>query len=371
MQFIDTFAKHKAEPRKSLDSYLKERRLALGKELKDRKKIYLDTKYWILLRDCKLGRSDQPILGRLLDMLQRGVTAQKLLCPISTDVFIEILKQTNEVNLRCTVKLVDTLSLGVSVLYRQERTRMELLYFLFKILRGEEKCLPPDVFVWTKLAYTLGFTTPRNTGFSPEDELLIQKVFLDQMWHLSLSDLVENMGIDVIRKMPRMSDISTELNKGKFSHTHENRSFKQMFLSELAGALDTMLPDLSEIFEYMYENFTGAITPREKVEPNLFRNIIYHGFRLNRFTTELPSIRIRATLHAAIRWDAMRKYKATDIHDINHAEAALPYFKVFLTERSLRDLVTRKSLNLHGIYNCQVLVDPAEALEAIERIVVK
>ena len=372
MRFVDTFGKHRNEPGKSLDAYLKERRLALGKSIADRHKIYLDTKYWLLLTDRKLGRFEDPVIARLSVLLEDGAQSGKLICPMSADIFLEILKQTDPVTLKCSVELIDTLSEGVSVLAPEERGQMELLHFAQKTLFSEASCHSPEVFGWTKLAYVLGFTSPHDTRFSPEEELVIQKGFLDQMWETSLADMIDTIGVNAIREMPRMPDISEHLNVGKLAHKSENDSFEAVFLSEVAGILDTLKPDFGEMFSYLEEGLGGGAAKKEILAsdgPQQFANLIYHGFRLRRFSTELPSIRIPATLQAAIRWEPNRKYKPTDMHDIRHAEVALPYFDTFLTERSLRHLLTRTDLGLDRLYRCTVISDPNRAVEKVEKIV--
>jgi hypothetical protein len=372
MRFVNTFGQHRNEPGKSLDAYLKERRLALGKSIAGRHKVYLDTKYWLLLRNLKLGRSEDPVIARLSSLLEDGVQSGQLICPISADIFLEILKQTDPVTLKCSVELIDTLSEGVSVLAPEERAQMELLHFVQKSLFGEASCQSPEVFVWTKLAYVLGFTAPHDSPFSLEEELVKQKAFLDQMWEVSLADMIDTMGIKTIREMPRIPDISENLNAGKLAHASENDSFEAVFLSEVAGILDTLKPDFGKMFAYLYESLGGGATKKEisaSDGPHQFANLIYHGFRLKRFSTELPSVRIPATLQAAIRWEPNRKYNPTDMPDIGHAEVALPYFDTFLTEHSLRHLLTRTDLGLDRLYRCTVISDPNRAVEEVEKVI--
>ena len=247
-----------------------------------------------------------------------------------------------------------------------------MLHFVQKTLFSEASCHSPEVFVWTKLAYVLGFTAPHDMAFSPEEELVIQKAFLDQMWEVLLADVIETMGINAIREMPKMPDISEHLNVGKLAHANENDSFEAVFLSEVAGILDTLKPDFGEMFVYLYESLGGGATKKEISASDgaqQFANLIYHGFRLKSFSSELPSIRIPATIHAAVRWEPNRKYKPTDMHDIRHAEVALPYFDTFLTERSLRHLLTRTDLGLDRLYRCTVISHPNRAVEEVEKIV--
>lgn len=373
MRVVHTFEKHRRESGKSLETYLKERRLRLGESIAHRYKVYLDTKYWILLTDHRLGRRVKTAVGELSSLLEGGTTSGKLICPISADIFLEIIKQSDPTTLKCSVELIDTLSEGVSVLTPEERARMELLYFMRKNIFGEGSCHSQEVFVWTKLAYILGFMAPYDTPFSPEEELVIQKSFFDQMWSISLTDMIETMGLETVREMPSIPDISDDLNTGKFVHLSENSSFEEVFLSEIAGILDTFMDDFREMFVYLYKEMTGNAPAKCEVSacdgPRQFANLIYHGFRLKRFSTELPSLTIPATIHAAIRWERNRKYKPTDAHDFRHAETALPYFDAFLTENSLRHLLTRCDLGLDRLYNCTVISDPERAVEEVKKAV--
>lgn len=372
MRFVSTFDRHRKEPGKSLPAYAKERRLQLGKDIAERHKIYLDTKYWVLLRDHKLNRLASSTMARLSDLLHEGVRSRRLICPISGDVFAEILKQEDPATLQASVDLIDVLSEGVSTLARSERVRMELLYFTLTGRPDAVRYYPPETFVWTKLAYVLGFATPTRTPFPPEEDLMLQKAFLDQMWEMSLSDMINTLGADGVRQIPQMPDASEDLNRGKLSERRESPSLNQVILSEIAGLLSILESDVREMFTYLYKEKTGGARAQEDgsaaVEAREFMDLVYDGFRLKRFSTELPCLRIPATLHAAILCDPGRRYKKGDLTDIDHAETALPYFDMFLTEHSLRHLLTRSDLALDRLYDCIVISQPEDAVREIERI---
>jgi hypothetical protein len=103
MNFLDTFNKHESEPDKSMISYLKELQLKLGEKLSAVRKIYLDTKYWIYLREAELSHSDffsngnsfEEIL-KLLKLLKELRINNIAICPISSVLFSEILKNKKE-----------------------------------------------------------------------------------------------------------------------------------------------------------------------------------------------------------------------------------------------------------------------------------
>ncbi len=372
MKIDDTFEKHRSEPDITLEAYAKSVSLALGMKIKETIKIYLDTKYWLLLRNVVLNRANNKHLPDLLSLLRNGVQTKRIICPISEDIFVEVLKQSDPLTLKETVKLIDDLSKGVSILSEQERIRFETLYFILSNTKGTDSVYSPDVFVWTKLSYVLGTIHPTFTPFSLEDEIVIQKAFFDKMWTISLSEMVEIIGMDNILSMPQLNGLSTQLNYDKIKYAHENKSVKQLYLSELAGALDLYVPIFEDAMIYLYKKEYGHNpTIAEKESSNSGKqiaNAIYNLFNKNKLRKYFPTLVVGAGLHASVRWDLKRKYKKNDLHDFRHAQTALPYYDILLTEHSLKDLVSRKNIRLHEKYGCQVISDPYEAVEYLKEI---
>ncbi len=105
---------------------------------------------------------------------------------------------------------------------------------------------------------------------------------------------------------------------------------------------------------YIYEKNTGQrADPAETAKGEagrLVANMIYNGFRLNKLTSELPSLWLGAGFHAAVRWDLKRKFKANDMPDFRHAVAAIPYCDYLPDEKSLRHLVSDKNLRLETLF---------------------
>jgi len=370
MEHVDTLDRHLAEPNKSLKDYVKEKRSSLGCQLRNRKKVYLDTKYWILLRDSLLGIETNLSVKNLLELLESGVSSEYLICPIGAETFVEILRQTDETTLLKSVHLIDKLSQGVAILFHEERFSLELRYLVLKYLLEESSYHPPEEFVWTKLAYTLGFYTVGNTSFSQSEELALQKSFLDQMWQISLADMVTEIGINNLLNRPPLDNCSDELNRNKELLGDKCKSFEEVFLSEVKGLLDDMKPQFSELLLFLSERFPQLQISKEAANTpqsaQLFAYCIYHAFCHKWLSTELPFIHIHASIHAAIWMDSTRRYKPTDTPDFFHATAALPYFDVFLTERSLKHLLTRTDMALDKLYDCRVVARPSEATAEIE-----
>lgn len=372
MEFIDTFEKHKNESEKSLDDYFKELRLKLGKEMNNKIKIYLDTKYWIYLRDYIMGRNKDKNIKQIYELLHEGVDKDKLICPVSDAIFYEITQQTDSSTLKETVALIDSLSKGITIISSIERIKFEILYFIYSLNGWSNNLYSPDEFVWTKVSYLLGLTSFESKLFSREDERVIQKAFVDQMWTFSLTDIIDKLGMEALLRMPRINDISKQLNVDKVKYSHENNSFKQIFMSEVAGILDVIKPDIQEMLVYIYKEQFNKEPDATELESfkseEMFANVIYNVVDSNKIGLYLPTLIIIAKLHAGVRLDIQRKYRKNDQIDFQHASAALPYFDYFFTERSLMDLIKRKNINLQNVYHCRVFARSVEVLESLKSI---
>src|SRR4030042_4412186 len=116
MEHIDTLEFHKNNPGESVEKYVKRKRIELSHEISLCKKIYLDLKYWILLRDAWVRKNVEDNIIQLLHLIENLVKSGHAICPISTNTFWEIRKQTDIKTIEATVRLIDDLSRGVTIL---------------------------------------------------------------------------------------------------------------------------------------------------------------------------------------------------------------------------------------------------------------
>ena len=372
MKNVNTLEYHIKNPDVSVERYIKSKRIELAHEIQSAKKVYLDTNFWILLRDARIGKVTDNNIAQLLHVLEDLVAKNLAVCPISNDTFSEIFKQKDAKTLKASIQIIDDISKGIAILSAKERIDLEVFHFIGGKTKGSDSVYTLDELVWTKVAYVMGFVTPVLDSFPPDTNCAMQKAFIDQMWVITLSDFLEQMGVDTAIQIPQFLDISQELNKGKFAHINEQKSFKKIFLSELAGILELYKPDFQNLMEYIYESDTGQSLSRDEIASDdggrMVANLIYHAFRLNKIKSELPSFRISSGIHAAVRWDKGRKYKPNDIHDFHHATAAIPYCDYFLTEVNLRHLVYDKNLKLDTYFHCKTISDITDAIEELSKI---
>ncbi len=280
--------------------------------------------------------------------------------------------QSDPSTLITSSRLIDDLSQGVALISAEERIIFEILYFIHRLSKSKNSVYNPDLLVWSKVSYICGTYHPTPTQFSAEEELVIQKAFLDQMWSLDLTDMIEVIGMENILTMPRYSDISEKLNERKIKYANENNSFKQLFLSEIAEVIDLYQYQFENVLVYLFEKEKGykptAVEFEATNSGKQLANMIYHAFKKNKLGNYFPSIVIGAGLCASVRQDVARKFDSNDMSDFRHAQAALPYFDYFFTEHNLRDLVSRSNIEFDKKYNCNVLSDPVLAVECLTKI---
>ena len=309
------------------------------------------------------------LLTRVEQLVKNGNTV----CPLNADVYFEILKQQDPLTLRASVKLLDELSGGACLIPVTARLPLEVAHFCEMAFSGPARVYELHELVWTRPAYIIGFVTPDMHQLTRAQNVELQKRFVDHLWEMTLFGLLDVMDFSkaAARTYP-FNDISGPLNQGKLDHADVHKSFKSVFLSEVAGAVDVYKSEFADYFQYRFERDSGStLSDKVKAEDESgvgIANLICEAFRLDRAGKAFSTIRIGAGLHAALRWDRKRKYKANDLFDFRHAEAALPYCDYFFTERSLRNLLSDRNLHFEEYFPCKVYSDPVEALVAIASI---
>jgi hypothetical protein len=361
---------HSQYPDISIDRHVKSRVVELGQSLAGKHAIYLDVRYWLLLRNALLVNDNETPIGKLIGQLRDAVTSGKAFCPISESVFLELMKQSDQSSRLRTAKLIDELSLGVSLLSQRERVGTELAHFLYSSQNGAE-IHPLRHLVWTKLPYVLGFLHPMETAIDPPNLLAIQKAFFDKMWTIDLTKMIERLGSGPLPLDPRLDHIADKLNAGNAEHAGEIKSFQQALINEFSGVADLCADTATDIMVKIAVKQGHAAPDRNSAEWKRTRqicaNLVFHGLQAKPgLRHKLPTLYIEACLHAATRWDKKRKLVGNDIYDFNHASAAVAHCEAFLTEGPLKALLGSKHHGLASDFSCRAASDIPEAIDIIK-----
>jgi hypothetical protein len=361
---------HSQYPDISIDRHVKSRVVELGQSLAGRHAIYLDVRFWLLLRNALLANDNKTPIGKLVELLRDAVRCGKAFCPISESVFLELLKQSDPSSRLRTAKLIDEFSLGVSLLSQRERVGTELAHFFYSSQNGAE-VHPLRHLVWTKLPYVLGFLHPTETAIDPTTLLAIQKAFFDEMWTIDLAKMIERLGSAPLPLDPRLDHIADKLNAGNAEHAGEIKSFRQALTNEFSGVADLCADTAADIMVEMAVKQGHAAPVRNgdewKRTRQMCANVLFHGLQAKPgLRHKLPTLYIEACLHAATRWDKKRKLVGNDIYDFSHASAAVAHCEAFLTEGPLKALLGLKHHGLANEFSCRVASDIPEALDMVK-----
>lgn len=349
----------------ALDAYVRSRQLELANSLECKKAIYLDIKFWIILRDIVGGLRNDPVETELLSLLREGVAKGRLFCPISDSTFAELLKKADAKSRDLTADLIDELSLGITLIPYDLRAGTELAHFLHSA-RTPNEVYPLDQLVWSKLSYVMGSLHPQGTPFDPATELRMQKMFFDHMWTLSMREMIHRVGDHALPNPERFEALAQRLNELNAQHSAELRSFAQTYENEVHGILDVFMDVAIDIVCQMVRAEYGerpSLSPEQrKEEGRQLHNLLFAAFKREGTKDALPTLHILASLHAAIRWNSQQRLKANDFFDFQHATAALGYCDAFFTERPLRSLVTAGHIALDRRYECHVIASSEDAV---------
>ncbi len=361
---LDNFRYHLTTHDVSLEKYLRAKQIKLGQDVSSKSIVYLDTRFWLILREAYLGRSKCHRTRKLLQLLADHVSAGRVVCPMSEALFMEVQNQTDPVTRAATAKLVDELSAGVCLVPETNRFGQEFADLLYRLGPSKGDLHNVRELVWTKISYVLGFVTPTMDQFPDDVELALQKDLLDYLWTCPPSMVIGSFTPGDL--VPIYDGVSSKLNEGKFAHLGDHNSFKQVFMSEVDGILDGLHELVTDVLARYFEGSTGKEADCTDSRPaKLFSNLVREAIRRNKLSKFVPSLHISASLHAAVRWDKKRKYEDNDFFDFHHAVAALPYCDAFFTEGGLRMLVTRSDIHLDQTYQCRVANDVDDAIRII------
>lgn len=370
-----TLESHMASPEVSYEEYRRKKELECGKIVMARKSVYLDTRFWIHLRDADLGKPVHAIFDQLLTELRRGVAEGRIICPFAADILAEVYRQSDQTTRLATARLIDELSLNIALQSEPERLATELLHGIQSIRPSAPPQEPLRKLVWTRPSFVVGHIVPSTTAFDPATELALQKSFLDSIGRLGFFHQV--LGIDAATRQPKQfgqmwEELAERLNNLNIENSKELKPRKQIETEEFSGALEAYLPVLRNVIRQI---FIGEFneSPNHQTEAELenaasqIGGMICEAFRLGRLGGNFPTFTIRAGLATAVRWDRKRKYKPNDFHDFGHAAAALPYFDIFATERSLCHLLVT-DLKYGARFDTAIECDPCAILGRLAAI---
>ena len=341
----------------SLRSHVDQKTLELGRWVMSRRRIYLDLCFWIRAREAKLARSTNAEDYALLALLTDAVSAGRVVCTISDMIFLELLRQSDPSTRAATADLVDQLGKGISLIPHRDRFAIEVQHFIYDRIGLNQP--PLEECVWTKVGYVLGEIHP--TGLPPElNEVETQKGFFDYMWSFPIAKLISVIGD---REPPEtfFEEQAKRLNRLNAEHSHEIKSFAQVYRDEVYGVLEEAAPiALNAIRALAPPHLKGAAVSPEHL--NVARGVLRAAIAKREGRRALRTAHLGAAFHAAVRWNSGRQLTANDLPDLHHAQAGMGYCDAFFTDAPTRNLVQQNNLALAEDFGCEAFSTVSNAV---------
>jgi hypothetical protein len=342
--------KHRADRAMSPGDYLVQKRIELAHDIENKKLIYLDTKHWVNLCRVVQNSQDSPIYSEILGLLELLRQKSRICCPVSSSLFMELMKQNDIVTRRSTARIMDYLSGGVCIRYWLEQIQFEFVAHVHRTFNRElldESIIP----TWTKAGYWAGEHTIEFPKISIEESDLMEKVYIDLRWDMTFEDY-QSMP-DTTLPLDKFADAWAEAaNTSRGNQLTPKPVFSKLVKrsrNQLLSLLkDHLLPTLVALrggSAFGFENDLRAV-----LDP------IYEG----RDPNALPSMEILAGLDTAIAFELTRIVQAKDMLDFLHAAQALPYCDALFCDNFMAQKMKNRPLEFGKIYETEIGSRPEE-----------
>jgi len=350
-----------------MENYTQQFKIEIGDMVLKKYRIYIDTKYWIYLRDAFLGKESLikiEIYKKLRDLVKNEV----VICPLSPHIFLELMNIGDKEKRLSMAQVMDELSQQVCFISPLDIAGQELLSFV-RYFQAKDKGDPifnPVKYVFTKVPFVLGEFSLTLDGISDEQLNDMRVQFFDHLSKFTLVEMLKTIKDNFPQR--KSENLIAQLNKGK-DDNQDWKSFHEVFMQEIIGLLEVVKDDIAKLWIYLYANDKGcSITSEEIYESEsvkLLSSLIYQAFDQKKINRELPFFHINASLYAFIRYNKGQRFKENDLIDFSHTAWALPYCDAFFTEKRLHDWICNNMLEMDKIYGTRVLWREEEALNTL------
>lgn len=341
------------------DPYIRSRRVALGRWALDRRRVCLDTNFWIGLRKVALGRQEREEFKVLDCVIRHAVSTGLVVCPLAPAVFVELMTQEDANTRAVMASVIDELSCGIAL---QSDVTHRFLQ-LQNLLTGGNRAY--QVEGWTRISYPLGdiFPYEGSTNQIRESD--------DRMWRRTLSELVKDLGTEIVAAAAKQQATATRINADNLAHAGEHASYAQILEAELQGLLESLARDSDELehalrYRALCEGRPDP-SPRElKSGAQQLATALSQAIASGKLREQLPELYVRAVLHADVRWSKTKKLTRNDLWDFENATTALGFCSALFTDKSLAHRI--RSRKLDAEYGVTVTADIEKAIAYVQGV---
>jgi hypothetical protein len=350
-------------------SYRERYRKVLVEGLSGARIIYLDTNYWVRLRDAELGcGSNSATL--LLQMLRAMVRSREVVCVSHFNSLLELGKQ-EETSLRVTARLLDELTEGISIAPMADLWTRDCGMFISAKLEIETQQMLP---IWTKVGQIHQHALPEEMPgpITKAGREAVLKAMVDLFWNATFDDVFGQFSWGT--KDTLNADIDPEViarvEERKVKQQVAGQSLERVRLREFSQFVNEYLrPIFAEhllAWNAQHGFPTGLVSVMHQLQSVV--DAAVNDFTDRKLGNLLPSAAIHVDLYALYETgNPNRRLTTNDWADWNHAAAALPHCDVFMTEKHLAHQL-RQELGADKQYRCTVIGTLERALAELQRL---
>ena len=355
---------------RSAVEYLNSYRGLLVHGLSAARLIYLDTNFWIRMRDAEIG-TGSPAAVHLLQTLRSMVRSREALCVSQMYSFLELGKQ-KETSLRVTAELLDELTEGVMIASPDDLLQWECAEFIKATLR---KDVGHDLCPWTKVGqlHKNDLPTSMPGPVSDRQRDVILKASIDAAWNVTFNYILERFDWDTKNKLGFELDPETfaSVTKRKAEQQAKGLTFDQV---RLEGFSEILLSKAGPVFNgllgrwHFERGFPEGMAALLR-DADAVQHAAIQGFAGRSLGRLLPGLSIKTNLYTLYETDSQSDKPQTpnDWFDSCHAAVALPYCDMFFTERGLAHRL-RQLLKADVQYGCEVVSTIEDAVTCLSNV---
>jgi hypothetical protein len=311
-------------------------------QIKNKKTVFLDLKYWISFRmilgeenTLKMGSEQITLYKRIYKKLQELTESGKISCVISDSILSELEKMALNRRLE-TAKIMENLK-TIIVLNGINACTFE--YINMDLIASGK--LPFEDYHLSSVFEANRFVTARDLAPLRVEQDVIHNIMYDAMSQMTITEyLKENDGerYDTSEMFAKM------FNEWNLTDETEN-TFEQLLIQ----GLESQQKSLRELIKFQ---------PTSDVNP---------ADHLSSYQKHAPYLYLHAAIHAAMHLEKARKIHSNDFFDLSHSCMGVGYADYFFTEKKFHHLLRSKPIDCTAVYKCSIHSDPSEIVDILEQ----
>jgi hypothetical protein len=352
----ESVARHSVRDRLPAAIYLDGKLKVLQSQVAKRKVIYLDVCHWINLRHVWLQSSKAlPIYEQILACLNQLALRQAVLCPLSTPIFEELMKQLDPRSRAATANLMDIFSQGISIMRFEEAFAQQCCNSMSR--DGYEARINSSSV--SKVGMWFSDEQARAAWWSPEISDVWDKVSIDLRWGTTVNDcqILTAQGF-----LPRLEkrDFFTKWTDLASQQKLNPKPFWELSRKCRSDVVDDYLAQVVSNVEAIL----GGIPPGE-VNASILK--IAQTMIDARDYGRIPCCEVVAGMCAAQVFRGGR-LRPNDVFDFLHASAGIPASEAYFCDGPMDHLLRSKHLKLDEQFGVRIHSRPEDLLGYIKSL---